>query len=214
MEIYVATSHFFHDVAEFLNPLGNIHVLKNTDEFKNVDADLVVFTGGADINPSRYTKTTDDKNNRWYNNERDSWELLIFNAIRTGELKTKKVVGFCRGLQLLTVGFGGTLVYDIFTTFKAPHNYEHGITHLKEHPLDYLVAVNSLHHQCMANPAGAEILSVNPVDGVPEIAQWDNRWLGFQFHPEFFEPDDERCIQIRTTIQDWILGKINFGKEN
>ena len=69
------------------------------------DADLVVFTGGEDINPAIYGKAQHPLT--WFNEHRDKFEIEHFDyAVEKG----KKMIGICRGAQLLCALAGGILV--------------------------------------------------------------------------------------------------------
>lgn len=70
------------------------------------DADIVVFTGGEDVDPSLYGEK---KHETTYSNiERDLEEKAIFEKIKTNQL----VVAVCRGSQLMCVLNGGKLVQN------------------------------------------------------------------------------------------------------
>ena len=69
------------------------------------DADLVVFTGGEDINPELYGKKA--HRTTGFSRDRDRFEVAAFKEAR--ELD-KKIIGICRGSQLLCALAGGILV--------------------------------------------------------------------------------------------------------
>jgi gamma-glutamyl-gamma-aminobutyrate hydrolase PuuD len=95
------------------------------------DCDLVVFTGGADVDPSLYLKDTHPQT--LADPTRDQYEALMFQKARK---YNKKLIGICRGAQFLCVMAGGSLVQ---------HSY-HPSTHLME--TEYgSVRVTSSHHQ-------------------------------------------------------------------
>ena len=166
-------------------------------------ADGVLLTGGADIDPSLYDEerhpTTKDAEPG-----RDALELAI--AQRALDLDLP-LLAICRGVQVLNVAAGGTLVQDI------PAEIGHMISHdLREprdgeaHPVRIQpgsklaealgtevdehgeTLVNSRHHQALGEVgAGLEITAVAP-DGVTEaIERPDRRFcVGVQWHPENF----------------------------
>lgn len=68
-------------------------------------ADLLLFTGGEDVDPSLYGKNKHPYTGS--NIERDEFEQVIFNKAQ--ELG-KKNIGICRGSQFLCVMSGGELV--------------------------------------------------------------------------------------------------------
>lgn len=97
-------------------------------------ADIVVFTGGEDVDPLLYGATKDPKT--FSNLERDLYEKAMFEKITPNQL----VIGVCRGSQFLCVMNGGKLIqhvggHAIFGT--------HGITNNGGIEYD----ITSTHHQ-------------------------------------------------------------------
>lgn len=75
--------------------------------------DVLIFTGGADVEPARYRtprapKCCDP------DLLRDDFEFRLLAAARARRLP---IVGICRGCQLVNVGFGGTLWQDLPSEF-------------------------------------------------------------------------------------------------
>jgi putative glutamine amidotransferase len=106
-------------------------------------------------------------------------------------------LGICYGMQLLALEAGGSLHYDLATdlptasehrldeqTGRHPIEIEPG-THLAELPGDR-PAVNSLHHQAVADPGAGLRVSARAPDGVIEaIESADGSFVvGVQWHPE------------------------------
>ena len=74
------------------------------------EADIVLFTGGEDVNPAMYGATTHP---RTYTNPfRDMFEESEFEYAKALE-NVKLFVGICRGSQLLCVLYGGKLIQDV-----------------------------------------------------------------------------------------------------
>jgi len=158
------------------------------------DADVLLFTGGADINPTLYGE--DRHISTGVHPLRDAAELRDLSEFI--EMGKKKLMGVCRGAQLLTARFGGKLIQDVT-------NHASGVGH-QMHTVDGLIVnVNSYHHQmCLPKdsiPLGwaqhvARVLQgvpvgiqIDPADFVePEafrIVRDDADALCFQYHPEF-----------------------------
>lgn len=115
------------------------------------DADVVVFIGGADINPSLY----DQKNvASAFNRERDQIEIGIYNYARE---KGKVCFGICRGAQFLHAMNGGKLWQDV----NNHAGRDHFIVDLDE---DVRVSATSLHHQMLQDHEDLEILAVTEHD--------------------------------------------------
>ena len=103
--------------------------------YKLEDADLVVFTGGADITPAIYNEPKHPKT--FFIWERDKREMAAFK--RALRLK-KHMIGICRGAQFLCVMNGGKLVQH-----QENWNYFHKIyTHDGQ-----TFRITSEHHQAM-----------------------------------------------------------------
>ena len=88
-----------------------------------------MLQGGADdVAPESYGETPLDA--AWHGDRvRDRYEMALVDAfVRAG----KPVFGMCRGLQLLNVHFGGTLLQDITT--QVPDSQEHRrLSHYERH---------------------------------------------------------------------------------
>lgn len=80
----------------------NGHLVQNIE-----DADVVVLTGGADINPAIYGKEAHPTS--WWSERRDAEEIAGFKATRPDQI----IVGICRGAQLSCALYGGILVQDV-----------------------------------------------------------------------------------------------------
>jgi putative glutamine amidotransferase len=203
MKIFLVTSHFAGQISSFLKPLGEVEILpKNYRTIKDFSVDLLVYAGGEDINPQVYGSRPQYS---FYNDERDSWELSLFNAVKSGRLHVKKTFGICRGLQLLNVALGGSLHLDILDSYGKSHKGSHDLKHRIPNIFDFLIKVNSMHHQCARSIGkGGQIISVEPESDSPEMIIWNNNYLGVQFHPEFFNPDSESRIQFVQVLGDWV----------
>lgn len=71
--------------------------------------DGIILSGGGDVDPSLYT---DEEHEQvyWVNKERDQFEVEITNRILGTEMP---LFCICRGLQILNVALGGTLITHI-----------------------------------------------------------------------------------------------------
>lgn len=155
------------------------------------DADLVCFTGGADVSAHLYNHP---KHNATYSYvERDHTEMRVF--IECVDKETP-MVGICRGGQFLNVMNGGEMYQDVSN-------------HVGPHPLfvegkaeGNAFQVTSTHHQMMKPASHATILATGPESMVEYWSIADQKWkkellqrgvevvryenaLCFQPHPEF-----------------------------
>lgn len=97
------------------------------------DADLVVFTGGEDVDPSLYNE---NKHATVYSNlTRDLYEQKQFNKAKA---LNKHIIGICRGSQFLCVMAGGILVQ---------HQHNPGFHHKIKTYDGRELEITSTHHQ-------------------------------------------------------------------
>jgi putative glutamine amidotransferase len=164
--------------------------------------DGVVLAGGLDVDPSRYGQTVKPDGNVELDSDRDATDFAVFEKARRESLPT---LGICRGLQVINVAMGGTLVQDI------PSERPSGVVHLvpgkenerRDHPVRVKpgtrfatiagaaeIQVNSRHHQAIERVAsGLKISAVAP-DGLVEALESDGPWLvAVQWHPENLPAD-------------------------
>ncbi len=135
--------------------------------------DALVLTGGVDlgVDPSR-----------------DSDELELLDAARRAGLPT---LGVCRGLQLMAVATGGTLVEELGDTHVVLPPGTHPLVTEPGSVVARLVPegrVGSLHHQAVATHDDRWRCTGTAPEGVVEALEWRDQagWpaLGVQWHPE------------------------------
>lgn len=162
-------------------------------------ADGLLLTGGCDVSPSLYARRRHPtvKN---VDPVRDRTErVAIAAAMESG----KPILAICRGLQILNVALGGTLIQDISSGVDAALAHgdcEHSISVERSSLLARLlrrrnVTVNSTHHQAVEQPAAALRAVAWADDGVVEALEPidDYPLLAVQSHPE-------RLIQRREML--------------
>jgi len=157
----------------------------------------LLLSGGGDLAPLYYGENPHPLLDE-VDPQRDAWEYALAGAALARHLP---VLGICRGLQLLNVLLGGTLIPDISRGGsmqhwqKAPRSYpSHSVEILPQTRLAEIlgeghIAVNSFHHQAPGAVApGLKKAAVAPA-GVIEALE-DPRHpflLGVQWHPEALE---------------------------
>jgi putative glutamine amidotransferase len=157
----------------------------------------LLLTGGEDVDPSLYGEGP-HATVTGTNPLRDATELALLAAAREQRLP---VLAICRGIQLLNVAMGGTLVQDLPSQRPSairhdqPHDREartHDVAIVPGSKLaaatrDTAIAVNSYHHQAVDRLADGLRLTATAPDGVIEGAEADDPdwWvLAVQWHPE------------------------------
>jgi putative glutamine amidotransferase len=176
--------------------------------------DALVLQGGTDVAPESYGETPLQP--QWAGDRvRDRYETEL---VRAAMALDRPVLGVCRGLQMLNVIFGGSLLQDIATQcpgFPAHREFErydrlqHDIVIepdswlARRHPGHSRGRVNSVHHQAIKTLGrGLQIEARSVPDGLieavryqPAAAQQPSPWLyAVQWHPEFQDPTDRSLL--------------------
>lgn len=168
-------------------------------------ADGVLFTGGADIDPRHYGEEVSPYCGKIYP-ERDAVEFAVVKAA----LRQKRAIfAICRGMQVLNVALGGTLIQDLPETMGLPltaHRQEsdysetaHDVvirpgTKLASIAGTEVLAVNTKHHQAVKTPGEGLIVTAESTDGVVEGLELPGGAfvVGVQWHPEMLETSHPR----------------------
>jgi putative glutamine amidotransferase len=194
--------------VDALNAIGACPVLVPASEGVDVERcvdvvarfDAVLATGGGDVDPPLYGAAPSDLA-EGVDRHRDEIETVVVVAARA---RGVPVLGICRGIQLVTVALGGTLVVDLPTVGCAGH-WEEERQNEPVHPVSAdpgtLAAaalagartVNSIHHQAVADPGLELVASAWCADGVIEAVEADGV-LGVQWHPERLLDHDRRHL--------------------
>lgn len=164
--------------------------------------DALVLTGGADINPARYGEKPHPRLGP-PSDARDVWEIALIHAAAR---RAKPVLAICRGVQLVNVALGGTLIQDLPSEFskQRPSDIDHDPDRPRTSYIHTVhvdaesrlaraigatdVQVNSVHHQAIARVADTLRIVATAPDGVIEGVETapDSPWwcVGVQWHPE------------------------------
>lgn len=165
--------------------------------------DALLLTGGADLNPL-WTNEEPAPTLGHINAARDLPELLI---TRLAYNRCVPIMGICRGLQMLTVAMGGTVLQDMGPKEgRLKHSQDadkseptHSITLLPDTLLrslfnnDEHIYVNTFHHQAVSAPGPKLKVSALAPDGIIEAVESNEHkaLLGVQWHPEWLKADGQ-----------------------
>jgi putative glutamine amidotransferase len=173
------------------------------------ELDGLVLSGGGDLAPATYGSIP-GAGLYGVDAERDRWELALVAA---AEELGVPVLGVCRGLQVLNVAAGGSLIPNLPDRTDQAHLVTdrdrepvHPVAVAPQSLLHGLIgphcAVNSLHHQAADRVgAGLRAVALAP-DGVIEALE-DRRWgrtLGVQWHPELLTGQPEQAA-----LWSWLI---------
>jgi putative glutamine amidotransferase len=195
-----------HDYEEAIRRAGGeVRILNyETDRPADIvnDVDGILLTGGDDVLPSLYgaeAHPTFDAAEPG----RDAYELELAKCAGDADVP---LFAICRGIQVLNVARGGTLVQDIPTELPdaVPHEVrdtpftiahdvwvsEGTLLHdlLRERIDGDACPVNSRHHQAVQVVGNGLVVSATAPDGVIEAVEDPSKrfCVGVQWHPENF----------------------------
>ncbi|MET7483691.1 gamma-glutamyl-gamma-aminobutyrate hydrolase family protein [Streptomyces sp. NPDC005538] len=152
--------------------------------------DGLVIAGGPDVDPVRYGAQRDPRTGPPAH-ARDAWELALIEAALTARVP---LLGICRGMQLLNVALGGTLVQHLDGHAETPGVFGHhpvkpvpGTRYATAVPEE--TSVPTFHHQSIDRLGTGLTVSAWAEDGTPEAVELPSaHWvLGVQWHPEMGE---------------------------
>ncbi|HTR35979.1 MAG TPA: gamma-glutamyl-gamma-aminobutyrate hydrolase family protein [Bryobacteraceae bacterium] len=174
---------------------AGIEVVRNPASIDSLDG--LLLTGGSDVDPARYGERRVPEAGK-PDPARDEMEARLLTQAGQAQLP---VLAICRGLQLMNVVYGGTLIQHLASVEihrRQPQGAEEG-----KHPAAHRIRVtegtrlaaiigagehevNSRHHQAAARLGQALVVSAVSADGVIEGLE-DPRQpfaIAVQWHPE------------------------------
>ncbi|CCK31347.1 hypothetical protein BN159_6968 [Streptomyces davaonensis JCM 4913] len=153
--------------------------------------DGLVIAGGPDVEPVHYGAERHPRTGPPAR-ERDAWELALIKAALTAGLP---LLGICRGMQLLNVALGGTLVQHLEGHAEVVGEFGRhtvkpvqGTLYADIAPEE--TAVPTYHHQSVDRLGTGLVPSAHAADGTVEALELPSAegWvLGVQWHPEMGE---------------------------
>lgn len=178
--------------------------------------DGLLLTGGEDVHPSLYHEE---------NSKSDPIDIDIENSDRylyfAFKELNKPILGICRGIQIINVLEGGSLIQDIQdydssklnhsqATYEPPiglHDYAHQCNFVEDSILYSIFnethLVNSFHHQAIKTLAEGFKATAYSEDGLIEGIEKDNI-IAVQWHPERLTQDEAHLNIAKYFIQKCI----------
>lgn len=150
--------------------------------------DALLLPGGGDITPAFFGEK--NHGSRSIDTELD---ILQFQALDLCVREKKPVLGICKGMQVINVGFGGTIIQDLDTAelhkYKDGDQYHDTVVENASwlhHLYGTHITVNSAHHQAVGKTGtGIKVIQRSIPDGCPEALVHENLPVfGVQWHPE------------------------------
>lgn len=154
--------------------------------------DALIVIGGADVNPERYGQRPAPEVTVWHD-DRDASELLYIAAADDLDLP---ILGVCRGMQLMAVAAGGSLVQHLPDVVGSEHHSGGAASYS---PMDVAVepahristllpariAVSCHHHQSVAVAPGFVATAHSDDGSLHAMEREGDRFaVGVQWHPE------------------------------
>ncbi|MCB2205147.1 gamma-glutamyl-gamma-aminobutyrate hydrolase family protein [bacterium] len=185
-----------------LAPESEILFITRTDEVIDTlpTCDGLLLPGGGDPDPLLYGRQA----LRPLCDIDDARDAIEIAAIRTAVHARMPILGICRGLQIMNVALGGTLIADLSSSgFEGHHRItDEDRLHDVQLESDSMLAritgeiqgeVNSAHHQGVDIVAPRLRVTARSADNLPEALEWNDPHdkpflLCLHWHPERLAP--------------------------
>lgn len=173
------------------------------------DLDLIILTGGPDINPSRYGESPG-----FYTDKPDIMkEYFDVHVLPRYIEQGIPIFGICRGAQSMAVHWGGTLCQNMWHETNSqdnPYESKHAIKILSELGGKPKIKVNSRHHQSIMPPKGESPIKVLATHSafsshIEAIRIQGYPACGVQWHPE--DLNDNSGVEYALNLIHTIIKK-------
>jgi putative glutamine amidotransferase len=192
---------------EAMRAAGIEPVLVSPEAFASTAGDIpeaasgLLLMGGSDVNPDRYGETRHPETH----DPDDARDELECSLIKKALARDLPLLAICRGIQILNVAHGGSLVQHLDSTErhrKRPENRgqpAHQVVVLPGTRLASILGgaltldVNSRHHQAIARVGDGLVVSARDAEDstIEAVERPDKRFVvGVEWHPENMAPTD------------------------
>lgn len=185
------------EVPNYINALRRLgaEVLVTLDDSRAAECDALLLPGGGDVCPAYFGQ--EDRGSHEPDLARDNGEMRVIARFLALE---RPIFGICRGVQILNIVFGGSLLQDIPGHSRpAPGVDRIHMSRTDDPILERLYGrefpINSAHHQ-VVDRLGVGLKAIQwSQDGYIEALRHETRPIwGVQWHPErtcfdFARPD-------------------------
>ena len=206
-------------------------IVKLSPQLRNQNAiercDALLLTGGGDVHPKHYRCQDTTGLTEGVNEERDEFEFRLIDRALGRELP---VLGICRGMQILNVALGGSLILDVQQAGYSDHGRgKDDCTHDAELVAGTILSglvrggkgsVNTRHHQAVDRIGRGLTVAARAGDGIIEALEAEkNKQAPFlllvQWHPERM-PDFENplCGGILQSFMDAVTSRLESSNVN
>lgn len=193
---------------------------QNANEMSKVDG--LLLTGGGDVHPRYYGMAGEVARVNERDERRDEFEFELIERALDTDLP---ILGICRGMQVMNVYLGGSLILDLSSSGYENHSPKEGYD--SEHIIQVEtpsmlgaitgateLTVNSSHHQAVDRLGDGLIPSATSADGVIEAAEWILKdrmpfLMLVQWHPERMKDPQNPASK---TIAKRFLEEIQYSK--
>lgn len=188
---------------------------KNAVESIVQSVDSILITGGDDVDPYEYNEEVLYQNVVRYKN-RDTTDRMILDAA----IKFKKpVFGYCRGIQIINVYFGGSLYQNVKEQIPTKVLHKQADKHKLCHTIDieknsflydvykeYSIWVNSFHSQAIKQSGkGLQVVAKSADNVIEAVQHKDLPVYAVQWHPEISFHFDETSRKLIRYLHNWLL---------
>lgn len=211
LRIGITDTPKFRFYQQWIEQDGSAEVIRldpDTGITKARECQGVIVSGGIDIHPRFYNKPEYLELCHGTDERRDEFELKLLSSL---EGSGTPILGICRGLQMINVYKGGTLIPDILSNEVIHPGLDrsdsiHAISITEGLLRNCVMAadgvVNSAHHQCVDRIGDGLVVSAKSPDGViegMELAHPEGKGflLLVQWHPERMDQSSACADPIR-----------------